>query len=107
MGIHGVGGTIGAILTGVFASTAVNAAGRDGLLCGNPAQLVPQIVGVLVTMVFSFVVSFVILKVIDATIGVRVSRRGRRDRPGPGRPRRNRLRPLDDRECGIYAKTDG
>jgi len=73
VGIHGVGGTTGAILTGVFASTAVNAAGRDGLLFGNPAQLVPQIVGVLVTLVFSFVVSFAILKVIDALIGVRVS----------------------------------
>ncbi|HSK48607.1 MAG TPA: ammonium transporter [Coriobacteriia bacterium] len=73
VGIHGVGGTAGAILTGVFASTAVNSAGRDGLLAGNAAQLIPQVVGVLVTMVFSFVVSFAILKVIEATIGVRVS----------------------------------
>ena len=73
VGMHGVGGSIGALLTGVFASTAVNAAGRDGLLAGNPGQLVPQIVGIVVTMVFSFVMSFAILKVIDATMGVRVS----------------------------------
>ncbi|HET6350727.1 MAG TPA: ammonium transporter [Coriobacteriia bacterium] len=73
VGVHGVGGTTGAILTGVFASTAVNAAGRDGLLFGNPGQLVPQIVGVLVTIVFSFGISFVILKVLDATIGIRAS----------------------------------
>jgi len=72
VGVHGIGGTTGAILTGVFATTAVNAAGRDGLIAGNPSQLVPQIVGVLVTIVFSFVVSFVILKVIDATVGLRV-----------------------------------
>ncbi len=73
VGVHGVGGITGALLTGVFASTAVNSLGRDGLLAGNPGQLIPQIVGVLVTVVFSFVVSFLILKVIDATIGVRVS----------------------------------
>jgi len=73
VGIHGVGGTTGAILTGVFASTAINSAGRDGLLAGNPAQLIPQIVGILVTMVFSFVVSLVLLKIIDATVGLRVT----------------------------------
>jgi Amt family ammonium transporter len=73
VGVHGVGGSIGALLTGVFASTAVNAAGRDGLLYGNPGQLVPQVVGIAVTMAFSFIVSFAILKAIDLTIGVRVS----------------------------------
>ncbi|MRR11359.1 ammonium transporter, partial [bacterium] len=72
VGVHGVGGTTGAILTGVFASTAVNAAGADGLLAGNAAQLVPQVVGVLVTIAFSFIVSFIILKLIDRTIGLRV-----------------------------------
>jgi len=73
VGIHGVGGTTGAILTGVFASTAVNAAGRDGLLAGNAAQLVPQFVGVLATIAFSFTMSFIILKLIDAVVGLRVS----------------------------------
>ena len=72
VGVHGVGGTTGALLTGVFATTAVNSAGRDGVLAGNPAQMVPQIVGIVATMAFSFVVSFVILKVLDATMGIRV-----------------------------------
>lgn len=72
VGIHGLGGTVGAVLTGVFASTAINAAGRDGLLYGNPAQLLPQILGVLVTIAFSFTLSWIILKVLDATMGIRV-----------------------------------
>jgi Amt family ammonium transporter len=72
VGVHGVGGTLGALLTGVFASTAVNAAGRDGLLAGNAAQLVPQVVGVIATIAFSFIASFIILKLIDATMGLRV-----------------------------------
>lgn len=72
IGVHGVGGTTGALLTGVFASTAVNAAGADGLLAGNAAQMVPQVVGVLATIAFSFIASFIILKLIDVTIGLRV-----------------------------------
>jgi Amt family ammonium transporter len=72
VGVHGVGGTTGAILTGVFAWKAVNAAGNNGLLHGNPALLVPQIVGVLATIAFSFIVTFVLLKVIDAVVGLRV-----------------------------------
>lgn len=72
VGIHGVGGTLGAVLTGVFASTAVNELGRDGLLRGNPEQVLIQMAGVAVTMVFSFAVSYAILKVIDRLIGVRV-----------------------------------
>ena len=72
VGVHGIGGTTGAILTGVFASTAINAAGADGLLAGNPAQLLPQIVGEVATVGFSFAVSFAILKLIDVTIGLRV-----------------------------------
>jgi len=72
VGVHGVGGTVGALLTGVFATTAVNSAGRDGVLAGNPEQMVPQIIGVVATIAFSFVVSWVILKVLDATMGLRV-----------------------------------
>ncbi|MBA4370387.1 MAG: ammonia channel protein [Coriobacteriaceae bacterium] len=72
VGIHLVGGTTGAILTGVFASTAINSAGRDGLLAGNAAQMVPQLISVGATMVFSFGVSWILLKVIDAVIGLRV-----------------------------------
>jgi Amt family ammonium transporter len=71
-GVHGVGGTLGAILTGVFATTAVNPAGADGLLYGNPQQLFIQIAAVAVTWIYAGVVTFVLLKVIDATIGLRV-----------------------------------
>jgi Amt family ammonium transporter len=70
-GIHGVGGTIGAILTGVFADPAINDAGK-GLLYGNPGQLLTQLIAVGVTMVYSGVMTFVIFMVIKAFIGLRV-----------------------------------
>ena len=72
-GVHGVGGTLGALLTGVFASTAINPAGFDGLLHGNPKQLGIQALAVLITWVYSAVVTFVLLKIINAVIGLRVS----------------------------------
>jgi Amt family ammonium transporter len=71
-GVHGVGGTVGALLTGVFASKAVNPAGADGLLYGNAAQMIPQIASVIATAVYSFVGTFVILKIVDAVVGLRV-----------------------------------
>jgi Amt family ammonium transporter len=70
--VHGVGGTWGAVATGLFASTAINAAGSDGLFAGNPAQLGVQVASVLATIVYSFVVSLIILKVVDATMGLRI-----------------------------------
>ncbi len=70
-GVHGIGGTIGAILTGVFASAAIG--GTDGLLFGNPKQLGIQLVSVAAAWIYSFVVTFIILKIIDATIGLRVT----------------------------------
>jgi len=75
VGVHGVGGTWGALATGLFASTLVNPApaGADGLLFGNPGQLVLQAIGVLATAVYSFGLTFVILKVVDATMGLRAS----------------------------------
>ena len=73
VGVHGVGGTWGAIATGIFATKLVNDAGGDGLLYGNPKQLWIQIVAVLVTWVLWFVVTMIILKVLDATMGLRVS----------------------------------
>ena len=72
VGVHGVGGTTGAILTGVFATTAINAAGRNGLLYGAPQQVLIQLVGVVAAWVFSFGISFIILKVTDAVVGLRV-----------------------------------
>jgi ammonium transporter, Amt family len=70
-GIHGVGGTIGALLTGVFADPAINEAGK-GLLYGNPGQLWTQIVAVLVTLVYSGVMTFIIFMIIKVTVGLRV-----------------------------------
>jgi Amt family ammonium transporter len=72
VGIHGVGGTTGAILTGVFATVAINSAGRNGLLYGAPKQVLIQLVGVLAAWTFSFVLSVVILKLTDAVVGLRV-----------------------------------
>jgi Amt family ammonium transporter len=70
-GIHGVGGTIGALLTGVFADPSINEAGK-GLLYGNPGQLLTQLIAVGVTIVYSGVMTFVIFMVIKAIVGVRV-----------------------------------
>jgi len=73
VGIHGVGGTFGALATGIFASKAVNAAGADGLLYGNPGQLVIQVGAVAVSILFAFVGTILILKIVDAVVGLRVS----------------------------------
>lgn len=73
-GIHGVGGTWGAIATGLFASKAINPAGADGLFFGNPAQLGIQAVAVVGVWLFSFVGTYVLLKAIDAIIGLRVTK---------------------------------
>ena len=73
VGVHCVGGIIGALLTGLFATKLVNPAGGDGLFFGNPAQVGIQALAVLVTLVFSFVMSFILLKILDATMGLRVS----------------------------------
>ncbi|MCM8776528.1 MAG: ammonium transporter [Candidatus Omnitrophica bacterium] len=72
-GVHGVGGTVGALATGIFAEKLVNPAGNNGLFWGNPSQLLVQGVGVLATMMYSIVLTFVILKILDATLGLRVS----------------------------------
>ncbi|OGX06324.1 MAG: ammonia channel protein [Omnitrophica WOR_2 bacterium GWA2_47_8] len=72
-GVHGIGGAWGAIMTGLFASKAVNSAGADGLFFGNPALFIIQLKAVLISAVYSFVLSFVIFKVIDLVMGIRVS----------------------------------
>ncbi len=72
-GVHGVGGILGTLLAGVFATTAVNAAGANGLLHGNPKQLLIQLIGVAATVVYTIAVTFVIYKVVDMLIGMRVS----------------------------------
>jgi len=72
-GVHGVGGTWGALATGLFASTAINPAGANGLFYGNPSQLLIQLVGVLTTWVFAAVLTAVILKAISLVTQLRVS----------------------------------
>jgi ammonium transporter, Amt family len=72
VGIHGLGGTWGALATGLFASKAVNEAGSNGLFFGNPGQLVIQLISVIVTMVFAFLMTLLILKFVDAIIGIRI-----------------------------------
>lgn len=69
--VHGVGGTFGAILTGVFATKAVNAGGADGLLHNNPGQVLTQIIAVVVTYVLAAVGTFIIIKLLEATVGLR------------------------------------
>ncbi len=71
-GIHGIGGITGAVLTGVFAAEAYG--GAAGLLEGNAGQVVTQIYGIAATVIWSAIASFVILKIIDATIGLRVDK---------------------------------
>jgi ammonium transporter, Amt family len=71
--VHGIGGTVGAILTGIFATTEVNAAGANGLLFGNPGQLLKQIAAVAIAYVIAGVGTFVLLKILQATTGLRVS----------------------------------
>jgi len=72
-GVHGIGGTWGALATGLFASKAINSAGADGSFFGNPGQLWIQFVAVLAAWVLAFVGTFIILKVIDWTMGLRVT----------------------------------
>ncbi len=71
--VHGVGGTVGAILTGIFATKAVNAAGADGLIvAGDPALLGKQIVATLVTYLIAAVGTFIIIKVLSLVMDLRV-----------------------------------
>ncbi|MEH2355625.1 MAG: ammonium transporter [Nostoc sp.] len=70
--VHGVGGTVGAILTAIFATTQVNGAGKDGVLRGNFGELGVELVAIAVAYVIAGVGTWIILKVIDATVGLRV-----------------------------------
>ena len=75
-GVHGVGGTLGAVLTGVFATRAAWNINNDkplGLIEGNFQTLIGQLVAVLVTWVFAAVVTFILLKILDVTMGLRVT----------------------------------
>ena len=73
-GVHGVGGTWGALATGLFASTAINAAGANGLFYGSSGLLVAQLKSIGVAWIYSFVVTLILLKALDATMGLRPTR---------------------------------
>ena len=72
VGIHGIGGLWGALATGLFASTAFNPGGADGLFFGNPKLFGIQAYGAFATIAYSVIVTFIILKVIDVVIGLRI-----------------------------------
>jgi Amt family ammonium transporter len=73
-GVHGVGGIIGAIATGIFATPAIQGA-YSGLLSGNAKQLLIQLIATLTTLVYSGVITFILFKIIDKTSGIRVDDR--------------------------------
>jgi Amt family ammonium transporter len=72
-GVHGVGGTLGAMLTGLFAEKIVNPAGNNGLFFGNPGLLVTQVTGIIAVAAYSIVVTFILLKVLNTLMGLRVT----------------------------------
>ncbi|MHB0871459.1 MAG: ammonium transporter [Chloroflexota bacterium] len=74
-GVHGVGGTWGALATGLFATLAVNEAGANGLIYGDPSLLWKQAVAVVVTWVYAAAVTWLLLKVVDIMVGLRVPER--------------------------------
>jgi Amt family ammonium transporter len=83
-GVHGIGGFVGAVLTGVFAVGAISATadspgGSPGLLEGNAGQVLTQLYGIAVVVIYDAVVSFIILKVLDAIMGLRVGDEAERD----------------------------
>ena len=71
VGVHGVGGTLGALATGLFACAAIN--GKNGLFYGSSALIMPQFISVVVAWTYSFVLTIIILKILDATMGIRIT----------------------------------
>ena len=78
VGIHGVGGVLGLLVTGFLASAAINPGGANGLLFGNPSQLGIQCIAIVVTIVYAFIVSYILLKIVDKMFGLRVDLRDER-----------------------------
>jgi Amt family ammonium transporter len=71
--VHGMGGTWGALATGIFATLAVNSAGANGLIMGNAMQVAKQLAGIAAVWVFAFGATWVLGKLVDLTVGLRVS----------------------------------
>ena len=72
--VHGVGGTVGTILTAIFATTQVNSAGKDGLLRGHFGQLGIQLTAIAIAYAIAIAATWIILKIIDVTVGLRVKK---------------------------------
>ena len=72
VGIHGLSGVLGLLLTGLLATVAVNPGGADGLFYGSASLLGAQCIAIGVTIVYAFVVSYILLKVVDRLFGLRV-----------------------------------
>ena len=72
-GVHGVGGILGTLLTGMFASKIINPAGANGLFYGNYKQLLIQLIGITVAVTYTFLVTFIIYKLVDIFFRMRVS----------------------------------
>ena len=70
--VHGVGGILGMLATGIFTSVAINSAGADGLVAGNGVQLLKQLLGVVAVGAYAFVATWVLGKLVDVTVGLRV-----------------------------------
>jgi Amt family ammonium transporter len=70
--VHGVGGILGMLATGIFASLAINSAGADGLLAGSGVQLLNQLLGVVAVGAYAFAVTWILGKLVDVTVGLRV-----------------------------------
>ncbi|PKP03373.1 MAG: ammonium transporter [Bacteroidetes bacterium HGW-Bacteroidetes-6] len=73
-GVHGIGGVLGSILLGVFATTTVNAAGADGVIFGNSSFLVKQIVAVVAASAYAFIFTYIMLIVINLFVRVKVNK---------------------------------
>ncbi|MGD0883795.1 MAG: ammonium transporter [Thermodesulfovibrionales bacterium] len=72
-GVHGIGGIIGTLAVGLFAQKLINPSGADGLFFGNSRVVISQAIGILIAAVYSFVLTALLLKILDWTIGLRVS----------------------------------
>jgi Amt family ammonium transporter len=70
--VHGIGGILGTLATGLFASKAINGAGANGLFFGNPRQFLVQLIGVGVAAGYTFIVTYLIYKLVDVFFGIRV-----------------------------------
>ena len=107
-GVHGVGGALGAMMTGMFASNAINSARNGWLIDGNVGQMWIQFYDVAAVFVYCGIGTFIILKVIDIVIGIRVSQRSRSRGSRHQPPRRNHARltilPGACRRTGALAK---